>query len=88
MLERLEYCGNSSGRAGPAMKLIHEYLEQSVQFERMAEEADNPTLREQLLKQAAAYRKLAEKRAAQLAKETGGASASEAHPAPSASPNS
>ena len=70
------------------MKLIHEYLEQSAQFERMAEEADNPTLREQFLKQAAAYRKLAEKRAAQLAKETGGASASEAHPAPSASPNS
>jgi hypothetical protein len=52
-----------------AMKLIHEYLEHSVQFERMADEAENPTLREQFLKQATAYRKLAEKRAAELAKE-------------------
>jgi hypothetical protein len=34
----------------------------------MADEADNPILREQLLKQAAAYRKLAEKRAAESAK--------------------
>ena len=51
------------------MKLIQEYLEHSVQFERMADEADNPTLREQFLKQAAAYRKLAEKRAAELAKQ-------------------
>lgn len=51
------------------MKLIHEYLEHSVQFERMADEADNPSLREQFLKQAVAYRKLAEKRAAELSKE-------------------
>jgi hypothetical protein len=50
------------------MKLIHEYLEHSVQFERMADEAENPALREQFLKQARAYRKLAEKRAAELAK--------------------
>jgi hypothetical protein len=51
------------------MKMIHEYLERSVQFERMADEADDPSLRQQFLKQAAAYRKLAEKRAADLAKE-------------------
>jgi len=51
------------------MKLIHEYLEHSVQFERMADEADNPTLREQFLKHAAAYRKLAENTAAELAKQ-------------------
>jgi hypothetical protein len=55
--------------SGVAMKMIHEYLERSVQFERMADEADNPALREQFLLQAAAYRKLAEKKAAQLAKE-------------------
>ena len=60
---------NSCGANGFAMKLIHEYLEHSVQFERMADEAD-PTLREQFLKQAAAYRKLAEKRAAELSKRT------------------
>ncbi len=51
------------------MKLIHEYLEHSVHFERMADDSDDPALRQQLLKQAAAYRKLAEKRAAELAKQ-------------------
>jgi hypothetical protein len=49
------------------MKLVAEYLERSVQFERMAAEADDPDLK-QLLEQATAYRKLAEKRAALLAK--------------------
>jgi len=48
------------------MKLVAEYLQQAVQFERMAEEADNPALKEQLLKQAKDYRKLAQKRAALL----------------------
>jgi hypothetical protein len=48
------------------MKLVAEYLERSVHFARMAAEADDPDLKEQLLKQAAAYRKLAEKRAALL----------------------
>jgi hypothetical protein len=43
--------------------------EHSVQFERMADETENPTLREQFLNQARAYRKLAEKRAAEIAKE-------------------
>jgi hypothetical protein len=69
------------------MKLIHEYLEHSVHFERMADEAADPALREQLLKQAAAYRKLAEKRAAQLAKEIDGASASESQPLPTSAPD-
>jgi hypothetical protein len=50
------------------MKLVAEYLERSVHFARMAAEADDPDLKEQLLKQAAAYRKLAEKRAAFLGK--------------------
>ena len=48
------------------MKLITEYLEQASQFDRMAAEEDNPDLRTKLLKQAEAYRKLAEKRAADL----------------------
>ena len=50
------------------MKLVAEYLERSVQFERMAAEADDPDLKQQLLEQATAYRKLAEKRAALLGK--------------------
>jgi hypothetical protein len=50
------------------MKLVAEYLERSVQFERMAAEADDPNLKGQLLEQAAAYRKLAKERAAQLGK--------------------
>ena len=48
------------------MKLITEYLEQASQFDCMAAEEDNPDLRTKLLKQAEAYRKLAEKRAADL----------------------
>jgi hypothetical protein len=48
------------------MKLIAEYLEQEVHFERMAAEATDPKLKESLQKQAAAYRKLAEKRAPEL----------------------
>jgi hypothetical protein len=48
------------------MKLITEYLERSVHFERMAAAPDNAAIKEQLLKQADDYRKLAEKRASQL----------------------
>jgi hypothetical protein len=47
------------------MKLITEYLEHSVHFERMAAAPENAAIKEQL-KQADDYRKLAEKRAAQL----------------------
>lgn len=45
------------------MKLISEYLEQAIRFERMAEESIDPKLKEGLLQQAAAYHKLAERRA-------------------------
>jgi hypothetical protein len=50
------------------MKLVAEYLERSVHFARLAADADDPNLKERLLEQAAAYRKLAEKRAALLGK--------------------
>jgi hypothetical protein len=48
------------------VKLVTEYLEQAVKFDRMAAEATDPKLREALQSQAAAYRKLADRRAAQL----------------------
>jgi hypothetical protein len=48
------------------MKMIAEYLEHVLQFERMAAEATDPALKESFQKQAAAYRKLADKRAASL----------------------
>jgi hypothetical protein len=51
---------------GHAVKLVAEYLEQAVKFNRKAAEATDPELKESLQQQAAAYRNLAEKRAAQL----------------------
>jgi hypothetical protein len=48
------------------MKLVAEYLEHVVQFERMASEADDPDLKTKLMQQAAAYRKLAKRRAEQM----------------------
>ena len=48
------------------VKLVAQYLEQAVQFARMAAEATDPQLRESLQKQALEYRKLADKRAAEL----------------------
>ncbi len=48
------------------MKLMTEYLEQAVQFERMAAAEKNQTLKFELEKQAVAYHKLAAKRAEQL----------------------
>ena len=48
------------------MKLVAEYLEQVIHFERMAAEATDPKLKESLKQQANAYRKLAEKRATEL----------------------
>jgi hypothetical protein len=47
------------------MKMLAEYLEHAIQFERMAETEDG-ALKEQFLKQAEAYRKLAEGRAIQI----------------------
>ena len=46
--------------------MIAEYLEHAFQFERMAAEATDPAFKESLLKQAATYCRLAEKRAAEL----------------------
>jgi hypothetical protein len=46
--------------------MIAEYLEHAVQFESMASEAADPKLKETLLGQATAYRKLADERAARL----------------------
>lgn len=48
------------------MKLVAEYLDRAMQFERMAEETSDPKVKAQFLQQSAAYRKLAAKRAAQL----------------------
>ena len=47
------------------MKLINEYLEHARHFERMAGETKEAGLKEIMLKQAADYLRLAEKRAAQ-----------------------
>ena len=46
------------------MKLIAEYLENAIQFEQMAEREADPKLKASFLEQAAAYHKLAAKRAA------------------------
>jgi hypothetical protein len=48
------------------VKLVAEYLQEAVKFSRMAAEATHPKLKESLEKQSAAYRKLADKRAAEL----------------------
>ena len=48
------------------MKMIAEYLEHALKFERMAAEATDPALKESLAKQAVAYRQLAAERATRL----------------------
>ena len=48
------------------MKMLAEYLDRALQFERMASYTEDPTLKQQLLQQCEAYRKLARKRAVQL----------------------
>jgi hypothetical protein len=48
------------------MKMIAEYLEHALQFERLAAEEISPNLKAALEKQAAAYRKLAAERASKL----------------------
>jgi len=48
------------------MKLLGEYLEHALQFERLAADEGNPKLKAQLEGQARAYRKLAAERAAKL----------------------
>jgi hypothetical protein len=65
--ERQVGSGPGSATKGyAAVKLVAEYLEQAVNFERMAAEATDPKLKESLQDQAAAYRQLADKRAAEL----------------------
>jgi hypothetical protein len=51
---------------GLGMKLVTEYLEQAVHFERMAEQEPDEELKAKLLEQANAYFKLAEKQAREL----------------------
>jgi hypothetical protein len=51
-----------------SMKLVAEYLADALKFERLAAEEKNEDLKLSLLQQAAAYRKLAEKRAKELSK--------------------
>jgi hypothetical protein len=48
------------------MKLLTEYLEHALTFERMAAEETNPDVRKKFEGQAAAYPKLATERAAKL----------------------
>ncbi len=45
------------------MKMLAEYLENAIKFEKMADEETDAKLKEDFEKQGAAYRKLAEKRA-------------------------
>ncbi len=49
-----------------AMKLVTEYLADAANFEQLAAKESDPASKEQLLKQAAAYHRLAEKRAKAL----------------------
>ncbi len=48
---------------GTAMKLLNEYLDHALSFERMAADELKPEIRAQFEQQAAAYRKLAAERA-------------------------
>jgi hypothetical protein len=45
------------------MKMLVEYLDNAVQFERVAADEKDPKLKAEFERQAASYRKLAEKRA-------------------------
>jgi predicted ATPase with chaperone activity len=48
------------------VKMVAEYLEHALQFERLADLEDNPTVKADLRKQAVAYRKLATERGKKL----------------------
>jgi hypothetical protein len=62
---QLKICewGNTPFPTSLAMKFLTEYPERAVSLERLAADESDPTFKEQLLGQAAAYRKLAAKRA-------------------------
>jgi hypothetical protein len=55
--------GAVRGARGHRMKMLAEYLENAIKFEKMAADEPDAKLKEHFEKQAAAYRKLAEKRA-------------------------
>jgi hypothetical protein len=46
--------------------MIAEYLEHAIRFEQLADAEQQPKFKEELLRQATAYRKLAEERAKKL----------------------
>jgi hypothetical protein len=48
------------------MKLVTDYLQDAINFERLAAEAEDGPFKQSLLKQAGAYRKLAAQRAASM----------------------
>jgi hypothetical protein len=52
------------------MKMLAEYLDTAIKFEQMAADEKNPKLKAEFENQAAAYRKLAEKRAKEYGLET------------------
>jgi hypothetical protein len=45
------------------MKMLAEYLDTAIKFEQMAAQENDPKLKSELERQAASYRRLAEKRA-------------------------
>jgi hypothetical protein len=53
----------AKGERGHRMKMLAEYLENAITFEKLASEEKDSKLKAQFEKQAFAYRKLAEKRA-------------------------
>ena len=53
----------SEGARGHRMKMLAEYLENAIKFEKMAADETDAKLKDRFEKQAVAYRKLAEKRA-------------------------
>jgi hypothetical protein len=57
---------SSAPRQDAPMEMIARYLEKAIDFEKMALNENNPTLKSALLKQATAYRNLAEERARKL----------------------
>jgi ABC-type Zn uptake system ZnuABC Zn-binding protein ZnuA len=52
------------------MKMLAEYLDTAMKFERMAAVENDPKLKAEFEKQAAAYRKLVEKRATEYGLKT------------------
>jgi hypothetical protein len=62
---KLCFAAFKSGSVAAAMKLLTEYLDRAVSLERLAAGEQESTFKDQLLDQAAAYRKLAARRADQ-----------------------